>query len=257
MALKQTLIIFTIIMLFSGIANSTEEKKFSGEGEVGLLITSGNSENESVNAKLGLKYETGQMLSEANLGALYSSEKTETDGKKEDKVSAEKYNYSAKVGYKFDEANYVFINGAYEDDRFSGYDYRTSFAVGYGRKVIQNDKINLNIELGPGYRYDRTNGYPDPDVKDGFIQEKTEDEAIFRGYGMFSYKFTDTASFQQDITVEAGSDNRVTKSVSALKSRIMGALSMKASYTLTNTSSPPDDKDKTDTETALTLVYDF
>lgn len=254
MAFKQTLIIFTIIMLFSGIATSAEEKNFSGEGEVGLLVTGGNSENESVNAKLGLKYETGQMLSEANLGALYSSEKTEIDGKKEDKVSAEKYNYSAKVGYKFDEANYVFINGTYEDDRFSGYDYRTSFAAGYGRKVIKKDRMNVNIEVGPGYRYDKTNGYSENGM---FIDEKTEDEAIFRGYGMCSYKFTDTASFQQDITVEAGSDNRVTKSVSALKSRIMGALSMKASFTLTHTSSPPEDKKKTDTETALTLVYDF
>jgi putative salt-induced outer membrane protein len=253
MAFKQPLIILTIIILFAGIANSAEEKKFSGEGEIGLLITSGNSDTESVNAKLGLKYETGKMLSEAKISALYSSEETEVDGKKEDNVSAEKYNYFAKAGYKFNEANYVFITGAYEDDRFSGYDYRTSFTVGYGRKVIQNDTINLNIELGPGYRYDKQHR----EWINGEKKEEIENEAIFRGYGMFSYKFTDTASFQQDVTVETGSDNTVTESVTAVKSQIVGAVSMKASFTLTHHSSPPEDKDKTDTETALTLVYDF
>ncbi len=253
MAFRQTLIVFTIIILFSGIANSAEEKPFSGEGEIGLLLTNGNSDTESVNAKLGLKYETGKMLSEAKIAALYSSEETETDGEKEDKVSAEKYNYFAKVGYKFNEANYAFITGAYEDDRFSGYDYRTAFTVGYGRKVIQNDKVNLNIELGPGYRYDKQHRH----WVDGELVEDIENEAIFRGYGMFSYKFTDTASFQQDLTVETGSDNTVTESITAVKSQIIGAVSMKASFTLTHNSSPPEDTDKTDTETALTLVYDF
>jgi putative salt-induced outer membrane protein YdiY len=74
---------------------------------------------------------------------------------------------------------------------------------------------------------------------------------------MFNYKFSDAVSFQQDLTVIVGSDNTNTKSVSALKSQIIGALSMKLSYTVDHDSQAPDDKDKTDTETALTLVYDF
>jgi len=253
MKLKAVFIILLIIMTTTA-ANSEETTNFTGSGEVGLLMTSGNSETDSVNAKVGLKYEKEHFLGAISLAALYSSEETEIDGKEEDKVSAEKYNYSAKVGYKFNEANYIFINGDYEDDRFSGYDYRTTFSAGYGRKIIASDTIKFNIEIGPGYRYDRTNGY----LKNGiFIGEKTEDEAILRGYLMFNYKFSEAVSFQQDLTVVTGSDNTNTKSVSALKSQIIGALSMKASFTVDNNTDVPEDTEKTDTETALTLVYDF
>lgn len=245
MKLKHIVIVFLII-LAAGIVNAAEDKAFSGEGEIGLLITSGNSETESVNAKLGLKYEKEHLLSEAGIAALYSSEKTEiSKGIEEDKVSAEKYKGSAKLGYKFNEPNYVFVNADYEDDRFSGYDYKTTYSVGYGRKLINSDKMNLDIEVGPGYRYDKLEG------------GETEDGAIFRGYAKFIYKFTESAAFQQDLTVVTGSENTNTKSVSALKCQIVGALSMKASYTVENNSDVPDDKEKTDTETSLTLVYGF
>nr|MDA3895656.1 DUF481 domain-containing protein [Desulfobacteraceae bacterium] len=219
-----------------------------------LLMTTGNSETDSVNAKVGLKYEKEHFLGEANIAVLYSSETTEIDGKKEDNVSAEKYNYSAKIGYKFNEANYVFINGDYEDDRFSGYDYKTTYSAGYGRKVIASDTIKFDIEIGPGYRYDKTNGYWENNV---FIDEKTEDEIILRGYAMFNYKFSEAVSFQQDVTVVTGSDNTNTKSVTALKTQIVGALAMKVSLKIDNNTDVPAGKDKTDTETALTLVYDF
>ncbi len=244
MKLKSALILLSLILI-TAMANADEEKNFSGSGEAGLLVTSGNSETDSANAKIGLKYEKEHFLGEVNLAALYNSEKTEIDGNKEDKVSAEKYNYSAKVGYKFNPANYVFFNADYEDDRFSGYDYKTTYSLGYGRKVITTDTINLDIEVGPGYRYDKPN------------LGETVDEAVFRGYAMFSYKFSDAVSFQQDLTVVTGSSNTNTKSVTALKSKIIGALGMKVAYKIDNNTDVPAGKEKTDTETALTLVYDF
>jgi putative salt-induced outer membrane protein YdiY len=241
----KTIFIIFLLILTAGTANAEEEKSLSGTGEAGLLMTSGNSETDSVNAKVGLKYEKEHFLGEINLAALYSSEKTEIDGKNQDKVSAEKYNYSAKLGYKFNEANYIFINGDYEDDRFSGYDYKTTYSVGYGRKVINSDTIKFDIEIGPGYRYDVLEG------------GSTEDQAILRGYAMFNYTFSESVSFQQDVTVVTGSDNTNTKSISALKTKIIGALGMKVAFKVDNNSDVPAGKDKTDTETVLTLVYDF
>ncbi len=246
--------LISLMIIAAGMANAEEEKNLSGTGGVGLLMTTGNSETDSVNANVGLKYEKEHFLSEANIAVLYSSEETEIDGKKKDKVSAEKYNYAAKIGYKFDDANYVFINGDYEDDRFSGYDYRTTSSIGYGRRVIASDTINFDIEIGPGYRYDRTNGYWENNMH---IGEKTEDELILRGYAMFNYKFSEAVSFQQDVTVVTGSDNTNTKSITALTTKIIGTLGMKVAYKVDNNTDAPAGKDKTDTETALTLVYDF
>ena len=236
---------FLLILLAVGTAAAEEKKAWSGAGEIGFLMTSGNSETESINARANLKYEKGHLLAEAGASALYSSEETESDGRTEERTSAEKYNCNEKLGYKFDAANYVFVTGDYTNDRFSGYDYQSTWTAGYGRKVIATDTIMLNIEAGPGYRYDkRENG-------------QVENEGVFRGYAMFNYKFSESASFQQSLTVVAGSNNTNTRSVSAIKSQLVGALSMKASYTVDHDSSVPPETSKTDTETALTLVYDF
>ena len=240
------MLIITAFIVIGGIAGADEtEKPWNGSGEVGLLITTGNSETRSVNAKTGLKYEDGHLLSAIDLAALYSSEETEIDGRKKDRTSAEKYNAAGKIGYKFSGVDYIFLNAAYEDDRFSGYDYRSDYAVGYGRKIIDTDRLKLSLEAGPGYRYDKRD--------DG----RTENEAVFRGYGRFDYRFSKQAAFQQEITILAGPDNTGTTSVTTLKSQIAGALSMKISYTVDHDSHVPEDKEQTDTETALTLVYDF
>ncbi|HGX93410.1 MAG TPA: DUF481 domain-containing protein, partial [Candidatus Tenderia sp.] len=66
-----------------------------------------------------------------------------------------------------------------------------------------------------------------------------------------------TSHFTQELVSDIGEDSTVTKSVTALKTQINGSLAMKLSYTLKNTSKVPTGKEKTDTETAVTLVYGF
>ncbi len=239
--------IYMTTLIISSSALAEEKSPFNGEGEIGMLITGGNTETESVNSKLKLNYETAHCLNTAGFEAMYSAEEVEDDtsGKTEKETTAEKYLISAKTGYKFNEANYIFMLGSCEDDRFSGYDYQISLSAGYGHRFIKNDRITLELEVGPGYRINR--------LDDG---EKEED-TILRGSGLFALKLTETSSFQQDVSVETGQDNTITRAVSAIKTQIVGALSMKASFTLKNTSQVPEDTKRTDTETALTLVYDF
>ena len=226
--------------------NAQAESPWGGEGEIGFLMTSGNSETESVNAKLGLSYESNHWRHNGNFEALYSAEEQETEtGESEMETSAEKYLVSAKTAYKFTEKDYAFLRGSYEDDRFSGYDYQTSFSAGYGRQLFKTERMLMEIEAGPGYRYNR--------LDDG----KTEEEVIGRGAALFSVQLSEGASFKQELSVEAGKDQTVTKSISSVKAQIVGALSMKASFTAEHTSTVPEDTDKTDTETALTLVYSF
>ena len=239
------MVLIAAFVFWAGIVFAGTDKSWSGSGEAGLLTTTGNSETRTVNAKAGLKYEDGRLLSALDLAAVYSSEETEVDGKKEDRTSAEKYNAAAKIGYKFSNRDYIFVNAAYEDDRFSGYDYRSDYAAGYGRKIINTDKVKFNLEAGPGYRYDKR--------RDG----GRENETVFRGYALFDYQFSEQTGFRQELTILAGPDNTGTKSVTALKSQVVGALSMKVSYTVDHDSHVPEGTKHTDTETALTLVYDF
>lgn len=240
--LKTNLLIlfFVLLMTVSAIA---ADKPFGGEGEIGIMITSGNSDTESINGKLGITYETEHLINAAEVKGLYKSEKNEETGEYE--ASAQRHEGSIKTGYKFTEKDYAFIRGAYLNDRFSGYHYQNTVSAGYGRKLITGDRVNLTAELGPGYRYDklRTGG--------------SEEAAIFRVSGRFSLQLTETAAFSQDLSVETGEDKTVTQSISAINAQIVGALAMKFSYTVDRQSNVPADTEKTNTETALTLVYGF
>ncbi|MFP4533354.1 MAG: YdiY family protein [Desulfobacterales bacterium] len=246
MRLKILVILCFILSILPLPLLAQTESPWNGEGELGFLMTSGNSETESLNAKFDLTYETDRWRHNGRFEALYSAKEIETDaGESEMETSAEKYLVSGKSGYKFTENNYAFLTGTYEDDRFSGYDYQTSVSAGYGRRVFKTERMLLEMEIGPGYRYNKLDSGGD------------EEEAILRGYALFTSKLTQNSSFKQELGVETGADQTVTKSVSSVKAQVIGALSMKAAFTLEHTSSVPADTEKTDTETALTMVYSF
>ncbi|RJP36508.1 MAG: DUF481 domain-containing protein [Desulfobacteraceae bacterium] len=242
---KKILLILLVIFSLSGMAIAAE-KPFGGEGELGIMITSGNSDTSSANGKIGITHETERLINTIDLQGLYTSEKSENeDGVKQDKASAQKHEGAVKAGYKFTENDYAFIRGAYLNDRFSGYHYQNTVTAGYGRKLITGDRVNLSVELGPGYRYEK--------IRAG----GSEEDAIFRASGFFSLQLTEGAAFEQDLSVETGEDKTITRSVSAIKAQIIGALAMKLSYTIDRQSKVPVDTEKTNTATALALVYGF
>jgi len=231
-------------------AAKVEDKgPWTGAGEIGFLMTGGNTNSESLNSKLTLDYTKPAWFNKTAFEAVYNSSEQEDEAGETDMVtSAEKYMGSNKTGYNINDASYLFLLGEYTYDYFSGYYYQTVFNVGYGRRLIKNDRMTLELEAGPGYRFSSIREPGDGD--DG-------EEAIARLSGMYKLKLSEKSDFQQDVSVETGKDTTITKSVSAITAQIVGALAMKASFTLRHDSSPPVDSEKTDRQTGLTLVYGF
>lgn len=210
---------------------------WTGEAELGVVVTSGNTETQTINAKGKVVNESNQWKHTGTLEALNTAD--------DERTTAEKYVLSAKSDYKFSEYKYMFARINYEDDRFSGYDYQVSEALGYGQRVIHEPDLSLDLEGGPGARQSK--------LKDG----DSDNEAILRLAANLVWKLSDSAEFSEDLSTEIGEEATITKSVTALKSQIAGSLAMKVSVTIKNTSDVPPDTEKTDSETALTLVYSF
>jgi putative salt-induced outer membrane protein len=103
----------------------------------------------------------------------------------------------------------------------------------------------LNVEVGAGARQ--------ADLTD----DTAEEDMIWRGGLNYQWKFSETAQFSQDITVESGADNTYAESVSAIKTSLIGALALVASYTIKNNSVVPVGSEKTDTFAAVSLEYAF
>ena len=63
-------------------------------------------------------------------------------------TTAERYLISGKSDYRLSDISYLFGTVDYEDDRFSGYDYRATEVVGYGRRVLNTETMTLELEAG-------------------------------------------------------------------------------------------------------------
>jgi putative salt-induced outer membrane protein len=210
---------------------------WKGNVEIGYVTTSGNTETESLNAKAKAETEREKWRHTVNLEALNSSDKNVT--------TAERYMLSGQSSFKMGPKNFFFVLLSYEDDRFSGYDYRVTESVGYGRRVLGEPTLTLDLEIGPGARQSKL----DSGVN--------EDESLMRGAAKLMWKVSDTSKFTEDFSTEVGENETVTKSVTALSAKVNGSLSTKVSYTIKNTSDVPLGFKKTDSEMAVTLVFDL
>ena len=232
-----------VIVLMSAVAtvNAAEEEPpaspWAGKVTLGYLATSGNTDNSNLNTGFEIAYTTGDWQHLFDASAIYAT----VDGD----TTAEAYAVGWKSERQLSEANFLFgrLNG--RKDRFSGYDTQFSETLGYGRRIIGNDKHSLNGELGAGARQS--------ELSDG----TDENETILSGALHYTWAISETAEFRQDLLVEAGSENTYFESVTALSARLVGNLALVAYYKIKNNSEVPVGTEKTDTFTALSFEYAF
>ena len=215
----------------------------AGEAELGASLTTGNTETSSFKASLALKQELGDWENEYLFQGLY---------KRDDEETTAKRFYTALQGnYQIDGTSYVFANTSYETDPFTGYDFTSITAAGYGYHFIDNETMSLNAELGPGYIYQK--------LDDESAETEGEDydaSAVAHFVINFESKISDSAKFQQKFIGDWGSkfDGR---SETSLSTKIIGDLSMKFAVVVRYNNKPLDDKKSTDTATNMTLLYAF
>ena len=147
--------------------------------------------------------------------------------------------------YALTERSYLFGVLRGTRDEFSGYDYQASAAAGYGRKLWMSEQGYWDAEIGPGVRVAET--------EDG----DRETNLIARVASGLEYRFSEFATFSQDVTVLAGENNTEIESVTGLTSSLTDTLAMKLSYTVQHNTEVPAGTENTDTYTSINLVYNF
>ena len=243
MDLRQAVAITAVVI--APFASAQEEDNWKGETELGVLITSGNTEETNIKGRLGLVHEVETWRNTGEFRTNYS----ETD----DETTAEEYLAALETNYKFDKNHYWFLRGSYEDDRFSGYDFESTATTGYGNRVwTSGQRSFLDLSVGGGYRYNKLETV-------NAQGEDAEKEAIARLAGQFDYALSENSLFRQKLSTEIGLDenNTVTESETSLQANVVGNLSMKAAFRVKHLSDPPAGSEDTDTETSLSLIYGF
>ncbi|MCI0506549.1 MAG: DUF481 domain-containing protein [Gammaproteobacteria bacterium] len=220
-------------------SNAEEEKPSTWIADLGLgyVKTTGNTETTTVKGDIEAIKEIEKWRHTVNAEGLNTSDR--------DITTAERYFLSGKSDYKYSEFNYIYATATYDKDHFSGFDYRTTFSAGYGRRIIHEPALSLDGEIGPGMRYSR------PDTGE------SEDEFMGRLAANLKWKISDNSEFTQDLYSDIGEDATITKSITALSANINKSLALKLSYTYKYTSEVPVGIEKSDTETVVTIVYKY
>ncbi len=210
---------------------------WKGHADVGYSAASGNTENEHLNAALGIEYKIAPWTHQLEFTALKGEENAQ--------ANAERYLTQFKSKYALTEVSYVFGALAYEYDEFGGVRERTSEKIGYGRQLLDTDLHQLEAEIGLGARQS--------ELQDG----SEEDEAILHGGFKYHRHLSESASFDQALLIEAGESNTYVESISALKLSIVGNLFAKLGYTIKYNDTVPKGIENRDTYTTVNLSYEF
>jgi len=213
------------------------ENRWQGETELGFALKEGNTKSNSLLAKIDTRYTHN--LWHYNIIAQANSEATNHV------TTEEEYNFSAQANRDLNETNYLLTRAAYEKKRFSGFDYETSISFGYGYRVFQSPTGTMDLEIAPGYRNQA--------LDDG---EQIEG-GILRAALQYHRDLSETASFDQSLSVEAGRKNTDSTLESSLKTAINSALSLKLAFLVEYQETVPEDTKHADQETTISIVYAF
>lgn len=231
-------------------AIATADPKEGWDVEVGLNYTMkrGNTESDALSGKAEAERDA---LNWRHLAKVEGGNEEKRNKDSESERIAERYFGSYKLDRKIDEANYIFNQLSAQKDLFSGYTYETTYALGYGRRFIDNDRHRLDIEAGPGYRV-RELEVRAPELEG---KSRTEKDAIALVALRYKLQITENAQFREDVTSELEGGASVTRAETSLTSAINSRLSLRVSHVLRHNSKPADDVRKSDQEILVGLVW--
>ncbi len=226
-----------LLLMSSPAAAQEEESPLTAEVELGAVVTSGNTDDENINFSAAVDYDSGSWLYGFSVDGFRSSKNNE--------LAAHRIYYVANADYSFSDTEFLETRVSHEDDRFSGFDSQSDISVSYGRNFLQNiENMELSTTFGAGMRRSRL---PDQDI----------DEAILRFSGDYVWSLSSSADFNQELSTEFGEESSIFRSESSIETRIVENLALRFSINIKHQTDVPAGRDKTDTETAVTLVMSF
>ncbi len=220
---------------------------WSGEGQIGAFMSTGNSDDTGLSLALKLKREGIDWTHALRMSADYQRSNGVT--------SREKFLVAYEPRIQMGENLFAYGLAQYERDRFQGFDNRYAVSGGLGYTLIESKSATLAIKAGPAYRVtDRATG---PDI--------SRLAALFGAD--LDWKIADRITFTQDANAvtETGANaqlivdsaNTTLNLVSGLEFKVNDRLRSRLAYKIDYDSNPGAGAEKTDTLTRFTLVYGF
>jgi len=223
----------------------------SGKGELGIVFARGNTDADTVNAKLGLAYTVGNWKHTLQLDVLQAK----TDGFS----SANREDATWQSNYNLTNSSFVYGSLAYIDDQFSGFAYQRNATLGYGHKFIDSDSDKLAAQAGVGY------GQQEPEdltrnvagAVTSRVKLGAQSAALVQADIKYQHDFNKSTKITEELKANYQSLNAFLQDDLALVVSMTTKLSLSVAFELRHNSAPPVGSKPDDTQSTVNLVYAF
>ncbi len=231
----------TLTLAAAAAASVPALADWSGKGEAGIAVASGNTDTKSANAKIAVANKQDQWENLASLAGNY----VRTDGD----TTARRWELGLQTRYTFSPKTFWYGGLRYEEDKFSGFDHQGVVSTGLGRKFIDNDTTHFSGQVGAGYKFFKTIATP--------LVPADKDSQIVGVAGLdFDHKLTDTTKVYDKLSAEFTSGNNFLQNEIGLSVKMSDRLALSLAYAVRHNTDPPAGFKKTDTLSTLNLVYE-
>ena len=211
---------------------------WEGKIEASALFSSGNSENSAVGILIDASRVSGSFVH--NVDAFFNL------GSSAGVLNQKRWGAAYKLDYTLSERTYAYGRIAYEEDEFSGFDYRLFAGAGLGHYFAKSDHFTWKVEGGPGYRYSP-------------IDLTREIDQNFAAYASseIDWLIREGLTFEQDWNVTWTSPTTTFQSITSLNTVLWGDISTGISFEYRYETNPPLGRENTDTLAKASLIYGF
>lgn len=209
-------------------------------GKVGAsgVVATGNSKNAAAGLLVEAQLPDGDFTH--NLKGYFDYGKSNGD------KTQQRWGTSYKLDYAVGENTFAYGRFSYDEDEFSGFDYRLFSGLGAGHWFIRSEELAFSLEGGPGYQF-------------APIDDTRERDSHFAFYSAakFHWVIRDGLKLEQTLDSTWTEPTTTLLSNTALTTAFTDSLSTGISYTYRYETDPPDGRLKTDTTFRVNLNYGF
>jgi len=229
----------------------------TGSAELGFLYKTGNTHSADMKTGINLRLEKDRWLSLLNIDLLIKkADKYKPDEERPHfKTTDQKWTISSQTNYTLDndEKHYLYGNVWYEENKFSSFVNQSSISTGWGRHWYKTPRASLWGDIGPGFKRDQfrsTSSAP----------QKTISSWIIQAQALYIRKLGENIELKQDFSAKQAiksGENSIYKAQTSITTRLISTLQLKFTFTLNYNTDVEEDKKNLDTQTSVTLVYNF
>ncbi|WP_428409212.1 DUF481 domain-containing protein [Hyphococcus sp.] len=213
-------------------------KPWDGKISASGVMSSGNSENAAVGVAVDAARTDGEFKHHVKAYFDYGESNNLTNQKR--------WGLSYKLDYNFTDRTYAYARVAYDEDDFSGFDYRLFGGAGLGHYFAKSEEFTWKLEGGPGYRYS-----PIDDTRE------IESELAVYAATELDWLIREGVKFEQDFNTTWTSPTTTFQSITSLTTQLWGDISTGLSFEYRYETDPPLGRVNTDTIAKASLIYGF